>query len=119
MTSEPIAEFLMRFEGGPLDGETRQSKFTMIEDLPDVLIVDSEGGPRYALVSASRLPPTKGIWRGAMYRHVLPAKSHRQHSTRQAAGGQHLTRLPEEVVAAIRRTAAEAEALERHLRLGA
>ena len=69
MTDDPITTFILRFDGGPLDGETRQSPFTDRALLPLLVEVDP-GGEQYELASASELPPTPGIWRGALYRHV-------------------------------------------------
>lgn len=66
--------FLVRLEGGPLNGETRIANFACPADepmftwpLPDVLNMDSG---RYVKVSESDLPPqTEGshLMRGAIY----------------------------------------------------
>lgn len=70
MPDDPIERFLIRFEGGPIDGRESGSTIIDPEALPAVMRV---GDALYELASHSQLPPTPGVIRGALYRYRGPA----------------------------------------------
>lgn len=67
MPDDPITQFLLRFEGGPRDGQTSGSTFVDPAELPALLEIEGEV---YELAMASQLPPSRHVVRGAMYKHV-------------------------------------------------